>query len=530
MKIEKIGFEKFSQISSRDKAYQSNDSTLEPFYKYKFEYNEFKNAISDRKRFPIDRKLLINQLNKQYDGIEVSKKTAKNIQKLASENTFTIITAHQPSLFTGPLYYILKICSTINITENLKKDFPENDFVPVFILGAEDHDFEEINHTQIFNKKIEWNNDESGSVGRMSKTNLDQAIEQLFDILGDNANANELKEIVAFAQKESYSYGEFSFLLIHKLFDRFGLIIANFDNKAFKNAFKPYIKQEIFENTSKPLVELEQKRLIEAGFSDQAYAREINFFYLSDGSRSRIEKQGDVFKVLDTDLSFTMDEMYDEIDRFPERFSPNVIMRPIFQEIIMPNLAYVGGGGELAYWMERKSQFKEFNVFFPMLVRRNSALWVNKRNKKQMDSLELGIQDFLADTEQLIKSYALDQTEHEIDFSSEYSKITEAYNDISHKAVDIDKTLEAKVEAMKTNHINNLEKLHQRLIRTIKQNQETTLNKIRKTKDLLFPGEGLQERQVNFMEFYLSNGKDMIDYLTEVCNPFEKELLVIYED
>ncbi|MDA9774145.1 bacillithiol biosynthesis cysteine-adding enzyme BshC [Saprospiraceae bacterium] len=529
MNVDYIDFQDFPQLSSRDKAYQAGNDLLRPFYNYDFEYSAFGQVIEDRKKFPVDRAMLVEELTKTYSKIDHSSEVAKNIASLADEKTFTVITAHQPSLFTGPLYFIIKIASAINLAKKLNEDHPSYKIIPVFILGAEDHDFEEINHTYIYNKKISWEREASGSVGRLDKQELDVAISTLKDILGDSENAKSLKTMIDNAYNKAKNYGEFSFSLTHQLFDRYGLVIANYDNRAFKKAFAPIIKKEITEQYSKVHVLEAQKQIVDAGFSDQAFARDINFFYLQDGKRSRIEKNGDKYKVVDTELEFSLDEILREVDQYPDRFSPNVIMRPLYQETIMPNLAYIGGGGELAYWLERKSQFTASNVFLPMLVRRNSVLWVNERNQKQLEKLSLSIHDLLQDTDQLVKSYALQESDHDVNFDGAFDKINEAYNEISEISVAIDGSLGQKLEAMKASNINGLEKLQARLIKSIKQNQEVKINQVRKVKDSLFPAGSLQERKSNFMEFYLKNGDSMIDTLVAECFPLEKRFLVITE-
>ena len=122
--------------------------------------------------------------------------------------------------------------------------------------------------------------------------------------------------------------------------------------------------------------------------------------------RERIEWQEDSFRVVNTELIFTREEMRRELHTHPDRFSPNVVLRPLYQELILPNLAYVGGGGEIAYWLERKTQFEHFRINFPMLVRRHSVLWVDKSSARKLEKLKLDIRDFLhKDLETIIKDY-----------------------------------------------------------------------------------------------------------------------------
>lgn len=528
MKYTTSPFDQIPQLSSRDKAYQANDSRLRAFYPYSFEQESFEQIIADRRKFPVDRSLLVDQLQQDYQNRERSAKLSSNITALEDEKNFCVITAHQPVLLGGPLYYIIKICSCINLARQLSND--TRTIVPVFVLGAEDHDFDESNHLQLFGKTIRWDRKSQGAIGRLNLDGLDELLEETYSILGDSIHATDLKTKIQKAFKESSSYGEFMFAFTHALFDEYGLVIVNMDRKSYKHAFKTIIEKEIFHEMSKPYIKSTQAKLEELGFKQQAYAREINFFYLHDGNRNRIERHDNRYKVVDTTLEFSKTELKKELDTHPERFSPNVIMRPLYQECILPNLAYIGGGGELAYWMERRSQFEAFELFYPMLVRRNSVLWLSKKHQKSMDKLNIEVHDLFKQREQLLKEFALKNSQHSTDLGPTKIEITESYQKITTQLEAIDKTLVPKLEAMRSNHIQAIEKLEQRLVRTVKQQQETQLNQLKKLQDQLFPNQGLQERKTNFMEIYLQHGNKMFDYLIEICNPFDKEFIIVKAD
>lgn len=528
MQYKSISFEKISQFSKRDKAYQRGDAKLQEFIEFKFDESEKERLIEARKSSPVDRSILVEEIKNQYKDTPYSTDVSELCDRLQNENCFTVTTAHQPSLLMGPLYYIYKICSAIHIAS--KWSTKEIDVLPIFIIGGEDHDLDEVDHFYLFNKEVKWDREKEGATGRMSIEGLDEVIDQTAQILGDNEWAEDLKEKMAFAQSQSKNYGQFMFHFINQIFQNQSLIVLSFDNKAFKSAFKPIIKKEILTSFSKPLVTDTQEKLEEKGFGRQAFARDINLFYLNINGRNRIEKVSDQYKILDTDISFSENEILKEIEENPENFSPNVIMRPLLQEFILPNLAYIGGGGELAYWLERKSQFKEADIFYPMLIRRKSAMWLGSGVIKSMGKLELNFNDLLIDNDALVKNFALNNSEHTVEFDDQFKAIENIYSDIKTKAEKIDASLVGKLEAMKTNHVNAIEKIQTRLVRAIKQKHEVQTNKILKIKNQLFPGNGLQERKTNFMEFYLKHGPIMIDNLIENCDPFDKTMLLVFED
>lgn len=529
MEIFKKPFQEIPQFSAKDTAYATGHSKLKPFYKYPVQIEAFPKVIQDKKADDIDRTVLADTLLAQYQQFGSNPAVLQNIEALRDENTFTVITAHQPSLFTGPLYYIFKIISAIRLSEVLNEQYPDFKIVPVFISGSEDHDFEEINHASLFGKTLEWQNEESGACGMMKTDSLTEVLAELKDILGTSDRATQAYHLIEQAYTQFSTYGQAAQSLVYQLFSDYGLVAANMNEPALKRLFIPYMEKEIFESFSLPFVTETQKKLDEVGFGDQAYARDINLFYLRDQVRARIEKEGDQFKVVDTTYTFSEAELREELHKHPERFSPNVVMRPIYEEIIFPNLAYIGGGGELSYWLERKSQFEAFGVNFPMLIRRNSALWVDKGSNKRLGKLGLEIHDLFQETEDLLKIFVKNNTENEIKLTEEKSELEAILLKISEKAKEVDPSLEGKVLAENAKIIKSVENLEGRLMRAEKQRYEISLNQIRGLRDKLFPGGGLQERHDNFLGLYLKYGQDLFEVLKGELNPLEEGMVIFID-
>ncbi|HHH49495.1 MAG TPA: bacillithiol biosynthesis cysteine-adding enzyme BshC, partial [Saprospiraceae bacterium] len=513
MKTHQLSFDKIPQFSKRDIAYTNAAKALRPFYKYPVELSAFEQVIEDKKPEVRFRKELVEALTHQCADLCAAPEVINNITALAHDNTFTIITAHQPSLFTGPLYYIYKIVSAINLAEQLNKKYPHYKFVPVFIIGAEDHDFEEINHVHLFGKKLVWENEEKGAVGQMKTASLKNVISELENILGQSKNAKTILEKIKKAYTEHALYGHAAKVFTHELFKDKGLVIANMNDAKLKRCFIPIIKQEILEQPSQKLVQATQEELAALGYKAQATAREINFFYLKNQLRERIVLNNGQFEVLNSNITFSRDEMEAEIDNHPERFSPNVIMRPLYQELIFPNLAYIGGGGELAYWTERKKQFEFFGINFPMLIRRNSVLWLDKGIAKKINKLALSIPDIFKDTESLIKTFVKNAAEEELHFDKEKEKLKSIFQEVFEKTIKVDQSLGKTVRAEEAKQLKALNQLEGRVHRAEKQKHETSLNQIRAIKAKLFPDNGLQERKDNFLAFYLKYGEQFLNVL-----------------
>lgn len=531
VEIIKKSFADVPQFSARDKAYTLGDEQLKPFYKYPVKIESFARAIADRKRFPVDRELLVSTLRNQYANYQnTGTESEKQIGKLGLENTFTVITAHQPVLFTGPLYFIYKIASAINLSQQLNSFYPDYHFIPVFISGGEDHDFEEMNHVNIFNRNLEWQNEEKGPVGKMNTDSLTEVIEELKEMLGEGHHAGKLRELINRNFKSGNSYGPSMLSFVNELFEEYGLLVLNMDDPGLKKAFAPIIKREIFERISQPLVSESQERLKSLGFKAQAHAREINFFYMEKGLRERIVFKNGQYSVLNTKLVFSREELEKRIDECPENFSPNVIMRPVFQETIVPNLAYIGGGGELAYWLERMSQFEAFGTFFPMLIRRNSALWITKAFFKKIEKLELSIDQFFDENDQIVKDYVKQNSSEDLDFNRQLKDLRDGFTSIINTGSAVDPTLGKAFEALKKRHMKEIEQMIGRILRAKKQKHELEIKQIGKLKDKLFPKNGLQERVDNFIPMYLNHGKQLFEILLENLNPLDSEMLIMVEN
>ncbi len=316
--------------------------------------------------------------------------------------------------------------------------------------------------------------------------------------------------------------------MVHELFKDYGLVVLGMNHPKLKQQFVPYIKEEILKRPSKALIEATSERLEkEANFKQQAFPRPINFFYLRKNLRERIVYEDGSYQVLNTDYRFTEAEMIQEIETHPEYFSPNVVMRPLYQEVVMPNLAYIGGGGELAYWLERKTQFAHFDVNFPMLIRRNSVMWLDKGMAKKVNKLGLGIVQIFDQEDALVRLFIDSNTDETLEIQAEKETVAKAFDQITEKAKNIDQNLGKAIQAEKSKQLKVLDQLESRLLRAEKQKHETSLKQITGIKDKLYPNNGLQERHDNFLSLYLKYGRSFFDVLLENLDPLKKQFLVI---
>ncbi len=478
------------------------------------------------KNFPIEnREILAKALLNQYQNFEVSETTSNNIEFLKSSNTFTITTGHQLNLFTGPSYFLYKIISVINLTKELKTAYPNHNFVPVYWMATEDHDFDEINFFNFKGKKIQWKKESKGPVGRLGTSGLEEVFEQFLTELGLGNNANYLRELFKKSYLEHQNLADATRYLANELFKNEGLVIIDGDDLELKKLFIPYTKEELLNQTSFKKVN-ETLPLLEQ-YNVQVNPREINLFYIQDNLRERIVLENGNYKINATSLSFSESEIVTELENNPQNFSPNVILRPLYQELILPNLCYIGGGGELAYWLELKSNFEANNITFPILLLRNSVLLATEKQHDKLDKLDLKWTYIFQKQEDLINKKTKEFSNFTIDFSEQKTFLKKQFETLYSIANKTDKSFVGAVKAQEVKQIKGLENLEKRLLKAEKRKHQEQLNQIKELQNSLFPNQSLQERSANFSTFYESYGDALIAVLLKELKPLENEFTVI---
>lgn len=474
-----------------------------------------------------NRAVLVNTLLKQYASVETSELTLNNIELLASETTFTITTGHQLNLFTGPLYFLHKIISTINLTKQLKEQYPEYNFIPVYWMASEDHDFEEINYFNFRGKKIQWNSDQSGAVGHFNTEGLEDVLAVLSSEFGPGKHADQLKLWFKEAYLNHNNLADATRYLANQLFKEHGLVVVDADDKDLKALFVPHMKRELVEQTSFHRVSETNKHLEALELKIQVNPRNINLFYIDQGLRERIVFESENYSVLNTEISWSKNELLDHLKQFPERFSPNVIMRPLYQEVILPNLCYIGGGGEMIYWLQLKSNFEAQDVTFPMLLLRNSALIKTKKQSEKQQKLDISDLDLFLDRNSFINKRVRAISNIDIDFKDQIKHLEDQFKDLHELAELTDKSFLGAVKAQEVKQLKGLKNLEKRLLKAQKRKLKDHIERSTDLKDQLFPNGSLQERNTNFSELYLEFGDDLITGLMASLDPLNIQFSII---
>ncbi|WP_394749767.1 bacillithiol biosynthesis cysteine-adding enzyme BshC [Spongiimicrobium salis] len=532
MSIKYIPFQETGYFSKLICDYVEEKTHLRSFYNRYPNLENFKEQLEEKgASFSKEsRKVLHDCLEAQYKDTVISKATAAHINSLKEEKTFTVVTGHQLNLFTGPLYFLYKIISTINLTKELKEAYPAYNFVPIYWMATEDHDFEEINYFNYTGKKIQWNKEATGAVGHLDTKGLDIVYTAFAQELGGSINANTLKEWFGKAYLEHDNLTAATRYLANALFGTHGLVIVDGDDHALKKQLIPYAKRDILENSSFKAVSntIHKIAALPEKYNIQVNPREINYFYLGTGDiRERIVADENGFYINGTDIRFTEKALLEELERYPERFSPNVIARPLYQEVILPNLCYIGGGGELAYWLELKASFELMGVPFPMLLLRNSVLAISEKQFQKLEKLHITPADLFLKQNSFINKKIRQISNINIDFAPQKKVLEEQFAALHELAEQTDASFLGAVKAQEVKQKKGLDHLEKRLLKAQKRKLKDQVVRITDLQNELFPGQSLQERNQNFSELYLEYGENLIPQLLSSLKPLAGQFTIL---
>ncbi len=524
-----IPYHKTPLLSPVMRDFIAGNPALQPFYTA-FTAGNFIRLLEQKSRFftPEKRQALQAELFRQYAHLPIHEKVKHHISALTSPRTFTVTTGHQLCLFGGPLYFIYKIISTVKLAQSLQQQYPEYHFVPVFWMASEDHDFAEINHFYIDEQKFLWQKDARGATGRLSTEGLANVLADLKNFTGQSQNANELIDLFEKSYLQHHTLADATRYFVNRLFENDGVVIIDANSKVLKSFFISTMISDILEQQTASVVNNQSQHIKQLYGKTQINAREINFFYLQDQLRERFVQTGnDTFEVLNTNIRFTRQELETEIRKHPEKFSPNVVLRPLYQETILPNLAYIGGGGELAYWLQLKNMFDHYQTPFPLLFLRNSAVWLPKKAVRYLQRLNLSFNDLFLPEQVVLKSVLSEQLPPA--FAQYKQQLASVFNSLQEDISAIDSTLTAATKATEARIKKEIEQLEKKTLKALKRKESETVNQVHYLHQIVFPQGVLQERHQNFAAIYREHGNLAIPELQRRFEMPSQGIWVLYE-
>lgn len=500
------------------------------FYAYSPNRQGIAAAIASRSETPVNRQVLHDTICRQYEGLDLSERLAANISALAATTTFTVTTAHQPNLMTGYLYFVHKILHAIKLADELNTQYPGKHFVPVYYMGSEDADLDELGTFRFRGDRYRWDGGgQQGAVGRMDTSSLRKLLDEVFRFFGPpGPGADALKETIQKAYLGHKTVGAATRYLVNFLFGRYGLVVLDPDHAAFKALYVPVMEDELLNGVAHGIITAQTARLNQQ-YQAQMFPRPINLFYLAHQLRERIEKKGDKWQVLNTEITFSRDEILAELHEHPERFSPNVALRGLFQETILPNVAFIGGGAEVAYWFQLLPLFRHYNVFYPPVLLRQSVLWVPAGMAALRTEIGLDLVDLFKPLQELLKDYILAHNGDTLSLDAENAQMEALMQTLAARASGVDVTLAASAAAATEKMRKQVLVLQKKMLRAQKRKMNVQVDRITRLWEGLHPNGTLQERTDNFLDYYLDNGPRFFDVILHAIKAQESKFLIIEE-
>jgi bacillithiol biosynthesis cysteine-adding enzyme BshC len=523
--INKISFNDIDSIPQLVKDFLNQK--IEGFENNTFSLDHFKDQIHHKQNSftPDQRQILSDVLEKQLSGLTLSSKQKENLENLKQQNTFTITTGHQLNLFSGPVFFVYKILQTIKTCTYLKENFPDFNFVPLYWMASEDHDFAEINHFKTENNYYEINEKSGGSVGRItiSDTFFISEFEKEFK---DSVFGTELVLMMKEAYKVGNTLTEAIKTLVNRLFSEFGLLIIDGDSRELKNQIKDIFKDELInfslQKNSKQKVDFLTNKYGKV----QVNPREINLFYLSE-TRDRIDFDGENYIAVDTDKRFTQEEILHELENHPEKFSPNALMRPVYQEKVLPNLAYIGGNAEIMYWLELKDYFAAVHIPFPVLIPRNSMLFIKEKTVGKIEKLDLNIEDFFGNFTAITNQKILKDSSVLQLLEEKEMLLTKGFSELKTIAETTERSFGNMVKAEEVRQLKSFKRMKKRLLHAEKIKQSELLERLEKLFLDVHPSKTWQERVYNFSVFFSDYGYSWLENCWEEMVVQESKLIIV---
>ncbi len=517
---------------------------VKDFYKTNFrnkeEYlNIFKKVAESHSEF---REKLSLILFNQYRDFNPSLKTQKNLNSIKNKNTLAVVTGQQLGMLGGPLYTIYKIITAIKLSAFLSERYDDYLFVPIFWLEGDDHDFNEVRGTNVINAdneviKISYSDElaedeNKGSVGNIA---FDDSLNAFFSSIENSLRHTEYTQPLITEMKSFYSEGKTfkqSFReLIFRLFDEYGLILLDPQDKEFKEQLKPIFKNEItdFRKHTEKLVNVSAQ--LEEVYHAQVKVQPVNLFYKYEEGRFLIEPVENEFRLKRKRKKFTYEELMDTVEKEPESFSPNVLLRPICQDYILPTAFYVGGPSEISYFAQVMPLYDFYNIQPPIIYPRSSVTIIERNINSIIEKYDINISELFAEPEKVKQKIveAISKTSIDEIFANSFNQIEAAFDRLKEKLFEFDKTISDAGTKYKQKIFHDLEVLKEKAIEAQKKKHETTLRQVDKVSNLVYPNSTLQEREINFI--YFAN-KYSLNFLKNIfdevaINKFEHQIIVL---
>ncbi|WP_230980984.1 bacillithiol biosynthesis cysteine-adding enzyme BshC [Rossellomorea arthrocnemi] len=538
MELESLNIPAINRFASK---YLKQEEPVTSFFHYNINSpTVYKERMQDLKSRQFPREGLTECISSYMQGLPTSEKVVSSLEKLRN-NAVTVVAGQQAGLLTGPLYTIHKIISVIQLARQQEAEL-KHPVVPVFWIAGEDHDYQEVNHIYIENDS---NLEKVGYPERVlekkmtshilyTKSVMKKWLDDILIILGETGYTKQLSsELTKMIDQEDSIVRLFAHIVM-SLFKEFGLLVIDSSYPPLRRLETGRFHQLIENSKSITDAVLEQQGDIRgSGFHTQLDISQTaaNLFLQIQNERVLLEREGDMFFEKNTGKTYTSNELLSILDESPEAFSNNVVTRPLMQEWLFPNLAFIAGPGEIAYWGELKRAFEFVELKMPPVVPRLNITIVERDINKRIQELELTLHSVITEGVSTARDTfwkSLENPGLETEMKEIQNELERKYERIREQAVLIDQGLNPIIDKNLDFHLGQFDYLRKRIDNALKDKHSLIFTQFMKVENGIRPNGGPQERTWNIIYFLNKYGPTFVNDLTQLDYTFDGTHKVVY--
>jgi bacillithiol synthase len=451
----------------------------------------------------------------------------RRIAELCAPQGLAVFTGQQTGLFGGPLFTLYKALTTVSLAARLQQEL-RRPVVPMFWMASEDHDVAEADHVHLADRTgglIQLRHHAWGPPPGFIPANLrlGPAIQETLGRLKDLLPATEFTASLCDALAQAYAPERtlteaFARWMIHLLGET-GLVLVDAADPRMKQLAADIFRRELDEAPRSSGLILEASHALRAlGYPAQIEARPdgVNCFLLQDGRRALVRNQEGI-QLRDSREPLSSASLRRILEEAPERFSPNVALRPVVQDALFPNLAYIAGPGELAYFAQLGSVYAAFEVPMPVIVPRASLSLLEPRTARLLERFHLGLPDLTVEPEQLASRILRTQLPPDLEatLAAARIQIDELFLRVGGAVASVDPTLKATAGQTAGHVKGHLEQLERKAVQALKRREADTRQQLQRLCEALMPTGKLQERIYPALPYLAKYGPRLIQTLRE---------------
>ena len=483
---------------------------------------------------------IADALEAQNKAAGAGEATLANIQKLRDADSVVVITGQQAGLFSGPLFTLYKALTVIKLSEELRAEGVKA--VPMFWIASEDHDFAEVNHCRVVNRDgqlmtITYSSapGEGKPVGEIRLGDeIKDNVAQLLAALPSSEFVDQLKVDLEQSYKPGAGFAEAFGKLMMKFFGRFGVILIDpLDHRLKELAGTIYSRAISASSDFAAALVGASRKLEDAGYHAQVFASHdsVPLFILDEGRRTAMHRGDDgSFHLKGSTKKFGSSDLAESVAKCPTCFSPNVTLRPIVQDFLLPTVAYVGGPAEIAYFAQVRPAYRLLGRLEPVILPRASLTLIEKRQVKTLQKSGLDFADLFAGQQETTAKaieHSLHGTTGEL-FEETERLFQTQLEKLRAMLTSVDPTLADSLKGSREKILYQLGHLKNRFIHNRSQRDATTVLQIERVFAILYPNKTLQEREINASYFLARYGYELLDLLYNEIDPHLNQHKLVY--